>query len=81
MFKQQYYTRYARKDALFGFGYGAVDMGIKLAVFRYFTEGVPNSEDFNAHNWRLPIPIFFAGLFTCWMKSPFEIGFKAYHAD
>ena len=67
-----------RKHVLFGLSYGAIDMGAKLAVFRFMTEGINEDEGFSVNMWRKPIPIFVTALLTCWIKVPFEIGYKAY---
>ena len=57
-------------------------MGLKLAVFRHWTDGV--SKTYSAVNvdfWRRPIPILFASALTCWTSVPFEIARKAFYAD
>lgn len=62
-------------------GYGAVDMGVKLAVFRYLTEGINEDVGFSVQFWRKPLPIFSGALATFSFRVPFEIGHKAYMSD
>lgn len=79
---QEYYRKHIRREVLYGLSFGAFDMGIRLAVFRFLTEGINEADyGFNTQIWRKPLPIFLAGLLTCWTKIPFEIAHKAFHAD
>jgi hypothetical protein len=53
---------------------GSVDLGARLAVFRYFTEGLPGKPlFFNYDFYRKPLPIFVAALATGWIRAPFEM--------
>lgn len=82
IFKQEFYKQNIRREVLYGLTYGGIDMGFKLAVFRFLTEGINEIDDgFETDYWRKPIPIFFAALFTSWTRAPFEISRKAYFAD
>lgn len=61
--------------------YGGIDMGLKLAVFRFLTEGIDEDKEFSVDTWKKPLPITLAGALTCWTRAPFEIAYKAFHAD
>lgn len=62
--------------------YGIFDMGLKLAIFRHWTDGIAKTyAAVNVDFWRRPIPIAFAAALTCWTSVPFEIAKKAYYAD
>jgi hypothetical protein len=53
---------------------GSLEMGSRLAVFRYFTEGLPSKPNFfNYEFYRKPLPIFVSAICTGWLRAPFEI--------
>ncbi len=61
---------------------GMLDMGIRIASFRYFTEGLPSKPvHFNYDWYRKPLPIFVSSILTAWLRAPFDIVQKAYLAD
>lgn len=67
------------RETGFGISRGALEMGTRLAVFRYFTEGLPSKPSlFNIEFYRKPIPIFVSALSTAWIRAPFDIVQKAY---
>lgn len=71
-----------RRQVLYGMTYGGFDMGFKLAVFRFMTEGINEQfAEFSTDIWKKPFPITLAALLTCWTRAPFEISYKAYYAD
>ena len=66
----------------FGLTRGALEMGSRLAVFRYFTEGLPSKPLlFNVEFYRKPLPIFVSAFATAWIRAPFEVIQKAFLAD
>ena len=80
--KTEYFRQHLSRQVLFGLTFGAVDLGARLATFRFMTEGINEYQTgFNIQSWRKPIPIIFGALFSCWVKAPFEIVEKAYYAD
>lgn len=51
-----------------------IEMGTKLAVFWYFTEGLPGKPTiFNYEFYRKPIPVMLAAICTAWIWAPFDI--------
>lgn len=61
---------------------GSIEMGFRLVVFRYLTEGLPSKPLlFNIDFIRKPIPIFVSALATAWIRAPFDIIQKAFLAD
>lgn len=61
---------------------GMFDMGIRLAVFRYFTEGLPSKPLYFNYEWyRKPLPIFVSSILTACLRAPFDIVQKAFLAD
>ena len=61
---------------------GSIDIGLRLAVFRFFTGGLyqsPNSV--NVEYWRRVFPTMLAAAATSWIMVPFEVSRAAYFAD
>lgn len=53
---------------------GSIEMGLRLSVFWYFTEGLPSKPlSFNYDFYRKPLPIFVSALTTGWIRAPFDI--------
>jgi hypothetical protein len=58
------------------------EMGTRLAVFRYFTEGLPSKPlFFNYEFYRKPLPILVSAILSGWARAPLDIVQKAFLAD
>jgi hypothetical protein len=58
----------------FGVTRGIFEMGTRLAVFRYFTEGLPSKPlFFNYEFYRKPLPIMVSAILTGWVRAPLDI--------
>ena len=65
-----------------GLAAGSIDIGLRLAIFRYFTGGLYQTEGtVNVDYYRRPFPTMLAAALTSWIAVPFEVARVAYKAD
>jgi hypothetical protein len=61
---------------------GSIDIGLRLAVFRYFTGGLYQSTDsVNVEYWRRVFPTALGAALTSWLLVPFETSRAAFLGD
>ena len=76
------YKSSLRSCMLSGVAIGSIDVGLRLAVFRYFTGGIYQTEGtVNVDYYRRPFPTMLAAALTSWIAVPLEISRTAYKAD
>ena len=65
-----------------GLAVGSIDVGLRLAIFRYFTGGIYQTEGtVNVDYYRRPFPTMLAAALSSWVCVPFEVSRAAYKAD
>lgn len=76
------FTTGLRRSLWYGAALGTFDVGTRLTIHRWFTEGLPaHYPAGDSDYWRRPLPIFFASILSSFFRAPMEIANKAFHAD